>query len=156
MDSNSIGGTTPPQSLGIGRAYTGPAGLRASFQEAERSLMVRKRLFGEGAASFFGDLGVYRLLLSVGTDELNSFYRDSIGRLADYDRHHEGELLHTLEAMLQYPALAETAKALHVHRNTLLYRLQRIQEIANLNLDDGETRLTLHLALRADKVIRAG
>ncbi len=142
-------------SLGMGRAYSGPEGLRTSFQEAERSLAVGKRLFGEGSASFFGDLGVYRLLLSIGLDELKSFYQDSIGRLVEYDRQHEGELLHTLEATLRYPTLAETAKALHVHRNTLLYRLQRIQEITNLNLDDGDTRLAFHLALKAGEVIRA-
>ncbi|MFA5309803.1 MAG: helix-turn-helix domain-containing protein [Dehalococcoidales bacterium] len=142
-------------SLGIGRAYTGAAGLRTSFQEAERSLAVGKRLFGEGSTSFFGDLGVYRLLLSIGPDELKSFYQDAIGLLAEYDLEHEGELLQTLEATLRYPTLAETAKVLHVHRNTLLYRLQRIQEIASLNLDDGETRLKLHLALRAGEVIRA-
>jgi PucR family transcriptional regulator, purine catabolism regulatory protein len=141
-------------SLGIGRAYTGSAGLRTSFQEAERSLLVGKRLFGEGSASFFNDLGVYRLLLTVGTAELQSFYRDAIGQLADYDQKHEGELLQTLEAALRYPTLTDTAKFLHVHRNTLLYRLQRIREITNLNLDDGETRLTLHLALRAGEVIR--
>jgi purine catabolism regulator len=142
--------------LGIGRAYAGVARLRTSFQEAERSLAVGKRLFGEGSTSFFGDLGVYRLLLSIGTDELKSFYRDSIGRLAEYDRQHEGELMQTLEATLKYTTLSETAKMLHVHRNTLLYRLQRIQEITNLNLDDGETRLALHLALKAGDVIRAG
>lgn len=82
------------------------------------------------------------------------FYQDSIGPLADYDQQREGELLHTLEAILRYPTLSETAKVLHVHRNTLLYRLQRIQEITNLNLEDGETRLALHLALKAGDVIR--
>jgi purine catabolism regulator len=142
--------------LGVGRAYIGTVGLQISFQEAERALMMGKKLFGEGSASSFGDLGVYRLLLTIGPDELKSFYRDAIGQLADYDQKHEGELLHTLEAILRYPTLSDTAKALHVHRNTLLYRLQRIQEITNLNLDDGETRLTLHLALRAGEVIRSG
>jgi purine catabolism regulator len=142
-------------SLGLGRAYTGAAGLRASYQEAEGSLALGKKLFGEGSASFFGDLGVYRLLLSAGEDELKSFYKDGIGRLTDYENQRDGELLNTLEAVLRYPTLADTAKALHVHRNTLLYRIQRIQEIANVNLDDGETRLLLHLALRAGEVIRS-
>ena len=140
-------------SLGMGRAYTGAAGLRTSFQEAERSLAVGKKLFGEGTSSFFGDLGVYRLLLSIGLDELRSFYKDTLGRLVEYERQHEGELMQTLEAILKYPTLAETAKTLHIHRNTLLYRVQRIQEVANVNLDDGETRSMLHLALKAGEVI---
>lgn len=143
-------------SLGVGRAYSGAAGLRTSFQEAERALAVGRKLFGEGSSSFFSDLGVYRLLFSISPDELKSFYDDSIGRLLEYERQREGELLQTLEAILKYPTLADTAKALHVHRNTLLYRIQRIQEIARVDLNDGETRLILHLALRAGEVLRAG
>jgi PucR family transcriptional regulator, purine catabolism regulatory protein len=139
--------------VGFGRVYSGVQGLRASFQEAERALVIGKELFGEGSSSFFGDLGVYRLLLSANPEEVKSFYQDSIGRLVDYDHQHEGELIQTLEATLRYPTLSDTAKALHVHRNTLLYRLQRIQEISDINLDDGETRLNLHLALRAGNVI---
>ncbi|MBI2858248.1 MAG: helix-turn-helix domain-containing protein [Chloroflexi bacterium] len=143
-------------SLGVGRVSAGVEGLRASFQEAERALTVGKRLFGDGSVSLFADLGVYRLLLSLDPDEVKDFYQESIGRLAAYDRQHGGELMHTLEALLRYPTVSEAAKVLHVHRNTLLYRLQRIQEIANLDLEDGETRLVLHLALKAGEVIRAG
>ena len=142
--------------MGMGRLYSGPEGLRNSLQEAEQALMMGRRLFSDGSASYFGDLGIYRLLLSLKIEELKSFYQESIGCLVEYDTEHHGELLHTLEEILRYPTVAETAKALHVHRNTLLYRIQRIQEITKLNLDDGETRLTLHLALNAADVIRAG
>ena len=72
----------------------------------------------------------------------------------EYDRQHGGKLMPTLEACLQYPTLAKTAQALHIHRNTLLYRLQRVQEVAGLDLEDGDTRLTLHLALRAGDILR--
>jgi purine catabolism regulator len=115
---------------------------------------VGRRLFGDGSVNLFGDLGVYRLLLAVDPGEIKSFYLESVGRLAEYDRKHRGELLHTLEVLLHYPTLSQTAQSLHIHRNTLLYRLQRIQELTNLNLEDGETRLTLHLALKARDVIR--
>lgn len=144
-----------PVSLGIGRTFTGAPGLRISFYEAERALAVGRQLFGEGSVNLFGDLGVYRLLLSVNPDEVRGFYQASLGQLVEYDQKHGGEMLHTLEALLHYPTLAETAKAICVHRNTLLYRLQRIQEITRLNLEDGETRLMLHLALKAQDVIRA-
>lgn len=141
--------------LGMGRVYSGNEGLRLSFQEAEQALILGKRLFGDGSVSFFGDLGIYRLLLSVSVEELQSYYRQSLGRLVDYDDQHGGELIHTLKTILKYPTVAETAQALHVHRNTLLYRIKRIQEITNLSLDDGETRLMLHLALKVSDVIRS-
>jgi purine catabolism regulator len=141
-------------SLGMGRSCIAADGLKTSFHEAEQALMIGKRLFGEGSASFFGDLGIYRLLLAVGVNELKSFYQESMGYLEEYDREHGGELVHTLEEILKYPTISETAQALHVHRNTLLYRIQRIQEISNVNLDDGENRLAFYLALKVRDVIR--
>ena len=88
--------------------------------------------------------------------ELEEFYRATLAALADYDRRQEGELLKTLEAFFaNLDNLARTAAALHIHRNTLLYRLGRIAEISGLDLDDPEERLALWLALKAHRVLRA-
>ena len=141
-------------SLGIGRLYPGVEGLRNSIPEAEHALAMGSRLFGAGSVSLFADLGIYRLLFSAKPEELRNFHEECLERLVEYDRQHNGELMRTLEALLQYPTLAKTAQALHIHRNTLLYRLQRIQEVADLDLEDGDTRLTLHLALRAGDILR--
>lgn len=146
-----FGGTA---SLGIGRLYPGVEGLRNSVAEAEHALTMGSRLFGTGSVNLFAELGVYRLLFAAKPEELRNFYEECLGRLVEYDQQHGGELMHTLEARLQQPTLAATAQALHIHRNTLLYRLQRIQEIAALDLEDGDTRLTLHLALRAGDILR--
>jgi len=142
-------------STGMGRFYPGIKGLGLSYQEAEQALVLGKRLFGDGSVSFFGDLGIYRLLLSLNTKELQSYYQQSLGRLVDYDGKHGGELVHTLETILKYPTAMETSQVLHVHRNTLNYRIQRIQEITNLALDDGDNRLMLHLALKVSEVIHS-
>lgn len=141
-------------SIGIGRLYPGVEGLRKAVPEAEHALVMGSRLFGAGSVSLFADLGIYRLLFSAKPEELRHFYEECLERLVEYDRQHNGELMRTLEALLQYPTLAKTAQTLHIHRNTLLYRLQRIQEVAGLDLEDGDTRLTLHLALRAGDILR--
>jgi hypothetical protein len=47
------------------------------------------------------------------------------------------------------------AALLHLHRNTVLYRLRRIEEIGHLRLDDPEVRLNLHLCLRVREVLQA-
>jgi purine catabolism regulator len=140
--------------MGIGRSYPGLEGIRKSFREAEQSLTMGLQLFGEGSITCFADLGIYRLLFSLKTGgELSAFYQEYLGTLADYDRKHEGELIHTLKVYLNYSAVADTARAIHVHRNTLLYRLSRIQEITGVDLEDGETRLTLHMAILAGEVL---
>ncbi len=142
-------------SLGVGRSYSGPEGIKLSYQEAEQALTMGIRLFGTGSVTNFGDLGIYRLLFSLkSSHELQAFHKEYLGKLAEYDHKHEGELLHTLEAYLRHNTMAETARAIHVHRNTLLYRLERIQQITGFDIEDGETRLSLHLALLAGEIIR--
>ncbi|MCR4394045.1 MAG: helix-turn-helix domain-containing protein [Dehalococcoidales bacterium] len=141
-------------SAGIGRPYPGIEGIRQSFLEAEQSLIMGTRLFGTGSITCFADLGIYRLLFALRSSrELIAFYREYLGSLVDYDLKHGGELIPTLKAYLNYSSISDTARAIHIHRNTLLYRLSRIQEIAGADLNDGETRLTLHMAILAGEVL---
>jgi DNA-binding PucR family transcriptional regulator len=63
--------------------------------------------------------------------------------------------MRTLEAWLRHGTIAQTARALHAHRNTILYRLERIQDITGLDLEDGETRLNLYVAVRCSETLRA-
>ncbi|RMI42235.1 PucR family transcriptional regulator, partial [Streptomyces triticirhizae] len=61
--------------------------------------------------------------------------------------HHE--LAHTAEAFLDHAGQAtRTAEALGIHRQTLYYRISRIEQLTGLDLNDGEDRLLLHLALK--------
>jgi PucR family transcriptional regulator, purine catabolism regulatory protein len=108
--------------------------------------------------ALFAELGLYRLLLALrSTAELESFYEQALGALVEYDRKNDGELLKTLDAYFAcLGSPTEAAERLHVHRNTLLYRLHRIQEIAGVDLSDAETRLALHLALRVREVLQVG
>ena len=63
------------------------------------------------------------------------------------------ELIHTLEAFFQHNGnLSQTAEALFVHRNTLIYRLERIASITNLSLDKPENRLAIQLALHIHRM----
>jgi purine catabolism regulator len=112
------------------------------------------QLFGAGSVTCFADLGIYRLLFSLkSSGDLAAFHKEYLGTLTEYDRKHDGELVHTLKVYLHYSAISDTARSIHVHRNTLLYRLSRIQEITGADLEDGETRLTLHMAILAGEVL---
>jgi PucR family transcriptional regulator, purine catabolism regulatory protein len=144
-------------SVGAGRPKPGFAGVRASYREAEQALTMGTRLFGPGRVIGFGDLGLYRLLYALqGHAELRDFYDDQVRSLLDYDRRTGAGLMRTLEAFFRcHGSPTEMAQILHLHRNTVLYRLRRIEEIGRLRLDDPETRLNLHLCLRVREVLQA-
>ena len=135
-------------SVGIGGIYTGPAGIRKSHQEARQAITIGRRLNGQGKATHFSQLGIYRLLFAArDLPELRSFHDEALNVLIEYDRVHNAELVRTLGAFFDGKCgPKEAAALLGVHRNTVLYRLQRIQDLTGLDLDNAEVRLRLHLA----------
>jgi purine catabolism regulator len=142
--------------VAIGREAPALTHWSRSLREAEQALLIGRELLGNGRVLDFGDLGVYRLLLLLrDSPELWEFYRSTLATLVDYDRDQHGELLKTLEAFFEHNGnLARTAEALHIHRNTLLYRLMRIKEISARDPDVAEDRLALWLALKAHRVLK--
>lgn len=79
--------------------------------------------------------------------ELKAF-RDLIAPLEDYDREHNSDLIRTLTVFFAMNANAsEAAERLFLHRNSMAYRLDRIQQITALDLKSPETRLALRLGL---------
>jgi purine catabolism regulator len=142
---------------GLGQPAQGLSALRKSYRQAERALRMGVQLRHDGCAVYFGDLSLYRLLLSVeDRQELQRFFDESLGPIVEYDARHDGELVQTLEAFFANNGnLARTSESLCVHRNTLSYRLGRVAEITGLDLDNAETRLMLHLALKVGRVLEA-
>ncbi len=142
-------------SLGVGRFYPGITGLRKSYGEALQALTIGKKLFGPNQVINFSQLGVYRLLQAVSDwDELEQFYGETAGPLDQYDRTYNSDLVKTLEAYFQYNGnLKQVAKALYIHYNTILYRMERIEEITGLNLKVPDQRLNLLLGLKIRQIL---
>ena len=75
---------------------------------------------------------------------------DWLGTLLAYDAERQADLVHTLGTYLDHSGnYDDTAAALHIHRSTLRYRLQRIRELSGHDLAHADTRLNLHVAVRA-------
>ena len=144
-------------SVGVGRAKPGIGGVRASYREAEQALTMGTRLYGGGRVTGFADLGLHRLLFAMaGQPELREFFDDQVSALVEYDRRTGAGLMKTLSAYFHcHGSPTEIAHLLHLHRNTVLYRLRRIEEIGKLHLDDPQTRLNLHLCLKVREVLAA-
>ncbi len=84
--------------------------------------------------------------------QVRAFHDELLAPLKLKDR--AGALLKTLEAYLSTNGSpTDAALRLHLHRNTVLYRLSRIQEILGLDLRDPDVRLSLHLALKISHVL---
>jgi purine catabolism regulator len=148
-------GNELPVAVAIGREAPNVSAWQRSLSEAEQALLIGRELLDTSRVLDFADLGVYRLLILLREKpELWEFYRSTLSSLADYDREQRAELLKTLQAFFDHLGnLARTAESLHVHRNTLLYRLDRIRDISGMNLDDPDDRLALWLALKAHRVL---
>jgi purine catabolism regulator len=151
MERHSRGGAASMMSVGVGAIHAGTAGIRQSHQEAKQALTMSRRLYGAGQVTRFEDLGIYRLLFAArDLPELRSFHDDALFALIEYDRQHGAELLRTLGAFFAGRCgPKETAAILGVHRNTVLYRLDRIRELTGFDLDDADVRLRLQLAYSA-------
>jgi len=139
---------------GLSRPATGPKALRRAAEEAGTALTLALLSREATRAVEGGELGLYRLLLPLrGTEALAAFDEETLGPLAEYDRANGTDLLHTLETYFaQRGNLSRTAEALFIHRNSLLYRMERIAAITGLDLEDPEARLRLQVALKARRI----
>jgi DNA-binding PucR family transcriptional regulator len=82
-------------------------------------------------------------------ERMLAFYEARLGTLREYDRAHRADLLHTLDVYFSSGgSLAATAARLRTHRNTVLYRLRRIETLARARLRDPQVALELQVALR--------
>jgi PucR family transcriptional regulator, purine catabolism regulatory protein len=85
---------------------------------------------------------------------MRRFYVETLGPLVEHDERKQGDLIRTLEGFFKANGnLAQAATNLDVHRNTLVYRLERISELTGLDLDDADNRLILNLALKVQRVL---
>ena len=136
-------------SLGVGTVREGIAGIRRSHAEARQSLLLGRRLHGPGHLTHFSNLGVYRLIYAAEhLPETRDLYEQALGSLLAYDAQNSADLVSTLDAFFAANGSPkEAAERLGVHRNTVLYRLDRIREITGYDLDDAGTRMRLQLAL---------
>ena len=140
--------------IGLGQPAREIGGWRTSYRDAVQARDLARRLQTD-TPLYIGDLGVYQLILSLSDREkLLEFCERTLGALDEYDHRQHADLIKTLEAFFAcHGNLSQTAEVLIVHRNTLLYRMNRINEIASIDLNRPETRLALHLALTIRRLL---
>jgi PucR family transcriptional regulator, purine catabolism regulatory protein len=142
---------------GLSRPSSGLMALREAYREAKDAVSIANELGDREQTTFYGDLKLFQLLLALkerNLDHLRRFYSETLGPLVEHDDRKQADLIRTLNGFFEANGnLAKAATDLDVHRNTLVYRLERIAELTGLNLDDADNRLILHLALKVQRVL---
>jgi sugar diacid utilization regulator len=138
-------------SAGIGNVAASVAELARSHVEARQALRLSRRTGARARVTSYRSLGAFRLLLEVQSPEvLRGFVDEVLGALVKYSESRETPLLATLEALVagRWTRRA-AARKLGIHINSMSYRVERIQALSGLSLDDPETRVAIAIALRA-------
>jgi sugar diacid utilization regulator/putative methionine-R-sulfoxide reductase with GAF domain len=142
-------------SAGLGNLAAGVGELARSHVEARQALRLARRTGARSQVTSYRSLGAFRLLLEVQSPEaLNRFVHEVLGPLLKYAESRETPLLQTLEAMAsQRWVRRAAARELGIHINSLSYRLERIEALTGLSLDEPETRVAIAIALRARSML---
>ncbi|WP_026118066.1 PucR family transcriptional regulator [Nocardiopsis salina] len=136
--------------VGLSSAARGVAELRGAAVEARHARRLAELRGGRSRVIAGAEIDSHELLLASVPEEVQSSYRDRLlGPLLEYDRDHRSELVDTLQRFLDHSgSWQRCAAAMHVHVNTLRYRIGRVEEITGRDLSSLEHRVDLFLALK--------
>jgi purine catabolism regulator len=139
---------------GIGRPAGSLSALAEAHRQAQRALGVGQEIHGNNAVTHFDQLGVFRLLsLIPDSTELRTYVDEVLGSLADAADPDSADLRETLRVLLETNLnVAESARRLHFHYNTMRYRIGKLERMLGPFTSDPTLRLNLLLALHAARM----
>jgi PucR family transcriptional regulator, purine catabolism regulatory protein len=133
---------------GIGNPSASAAGVARSYTEARHALAAGSRMGKGGAVAAYSELGIHRLLLRVpNVSDLWAFAEEVLGALSEDERSTGIGYLKTLSVYFQENGSPRrAAERLHLHPNTVTYRLRRIEELTGISLSVHRDRLMAEIA----------
>lgn len=138
-----------PAAVGVGNPCHAAADIARSYAEARRALAATQRMGANGGVTAFADLGIHQLLLRVpDVADVRAFAEEVMGPLLEEERTSGMEYLATLSVYFnENSSPRRTAHRLHVHPNTVNYRIRRVEEITGLSFDVHRDRLMAEVAV---------
>ena len=137
--------------VGVGKVTRSARCIGKSYAQATKISRLQQALGRENELCLYDAMGVDKLLMAVDDPALLAeFASEVMGRLTEYDRAHGSDLSAVLRMYLEHNgSVRDTAAKLFVHRNTVTYKLNKVESILGVSLADFETRVELYLALKA-------
>jgi DNA-binding PucR family transcriptional regulator len=134
--------------IGVSNIFSANNSFKESFVNAQIALDIGKKKNINEQINFFDNLQIKKLLLNTPQSELKKFVDSTLGPLINSKKSSDNDFFVTLETYVKSGYnWSESKDILHIHGNTLTYRVKRIQTILGLNLSDYHDRLKVELAL---------
>lgn len=139
--------------IGIGREVKGLSNAFKSLKDAEKAVEASEN-YVEGDIINFDDLGIYKIFCQDNLkEELINFYKTNLEPLVLYDRKRDTELVKSLQIYFEENGnLKKMSSKLFTHYNTVLYRINRIQEITKKDLSNEMDRYGLETSMKIMKI----
>jgi sugar diacid utilization regulator len=136
---------------GLGGLHSGTTGLRASAAEARAAIGAARVTSRTEEVASFDRVGLHRTLVEwYASDSARESVDALLTPLEQLGPERADTAIHTLKTYLdEQGSTSRTARKLHLHRNAVAYRVQRIFELLEIDPDDPDERLVLQLACRA-------
>jgi PucR family transcriptional regulator, purine catabolism regulatory protein len=143
-----------PLRMGVSALQQSPAELHQEYEHALEALALLPALGADRQVAHFDELGLLHWLHALPADMVaENAFAQQLRRLSEHDRTHDGQLMQTLDVFLESEGNGvRAAQRLYIHRHTLKYRLQRIEEICGVDLSDPLCKLNLRAALLLNRV----
>ena len=140
---------------GIGGTAKNLMDIHIYYKQAVEALRLVKKSPTQKRICHFDDFVVHNFLeQNINDMEMRRFFENTLGELYRYDKDFGTELVLTLEAWIENNLnIAKTSRYLYAHRNTILYRMERISSILNSNLKDANELLKYQLALKIYRLL---
>lgn len=140
--------------IGIGQSTKNIKCIAKSYRKAMSVLTLQKKKDNKNEVVLYRELGLYKLLLSIEDKEVvKEYHQETIGPLIQYDELNGSDYVQVLECYLKCSgSVKEVSERLYVHRNTINYKLNKIEEVLGCDLSDLNTRLVLSIALMVKEI----
>lgn len=133
--------------MGASNVIKSADGFRAGYENVLQAVKICREIKRDLAYVTYDDMGIIKFIMNTPRNELTQFVEDTLGPLMEYKRENHNDLLETLKIYVQTNGNWTLSKdILFIHGNTLTYRLKRIQELLQADLDDYKQRLNIQIA----------
>lgn len=135
---------------GISRSFRKLEELKDHYYQALEALDLGAHIDLDACIYYYEDYAIYHIAkVCAGSSDLKQFYHPKLEYLMAYDEEHKTSFTDSLYTYLKHSRnITNTAKALHLHRNSMIYHLKRIEEILDFSLSDNEMLLHIELSFR--------